>query len=178
MRHHRTALTVLITLALAPGVAQADAWEAPDQRPASPVVVDVAAKARAFWAARGMTTECPQGITVWQAADLIGAWGRGDGSTCEVWIADDAADRLRFGTSMTRFDLIDVCTAITHETGHALGLGHTPTGVMAGGDSRPTQPRAWAPFFCRGWADERMDVQHRLDGVTESQVKRWHRHRR
>lgn len=168
----RRALLVILLVFAAP--ASAHAWSAPGgQRPASATVLAVEVMARDFWAARGTASQCSQGITVWQAHDLQDAWGRGDGSTCEMWVSDALAGALELRTDM--WAMVDACTAVTHEAGHALGLPHSPTGVMAGAGSVPPWSHAWAPYWCVAWAQKRIALQHRRNGVPETTIRKWAR---
>jgi hypothetical protein len=56
------------------------------------------------------------------------------------------------------YDVIAACSAVWHEAGHALGLPHALSGVMAGALADGTQPKAepfvgaWAPHFCLRYA--------------------------
>lgn len=148
MKRIAIVIAVVGALSLAPRAAQA--WEAPGQHPAPPIVLEMVAQARSFWTDRNVVS-CPRGITVWQAPRLVTSeedWGLGDGATCEIWVSDSLVAAI---TSSYAGDLLMACTAITHETGHALGLGHTPTGVMAGKGTTAPWPFAWSPYFCLTW---------------------------
>lgn len=153
---------VLIATALA---AAALTFSYGDERPAPPALVQLAqGPARSFWRDRNVLG-CDDGITVYQSS-LVGEIGWGAGGNCTVWLSDDLVGVLepdRFG----RNELIDACQAVTHEVGHALGLPHTPTGVMAVSGQPPT-PHGWAPWFCRTWAKREvvtlLRANHELSG--------------
>lgn len=158
--------------------ASARAWTAPGQHPATGHAITLMTRARDFWAARSVIG-CANGITVWQAPSLaIGgepAWELGSGVTCEMWVSDDLAASLDPEQRESIDTLVDACTAIAHGTGHALGLEHTPAGVMAGGESKPPWPHAWAPYFCVVWAQEQTAARQRLRGVSEKSIRHWAR---
>jgi hypothetical protein len=142
----RSLRVLLATACLLVLPTRAAAWEAPGQHPATGAALELVQQAEAFWAERNVVGNCPQGIIAWQAPNLIGKDGDGrDGATCELWLSDDLVSNLT-----PPGNLINACTAVTHETGHALGLGHTATGVMA------PQPYAWAPYFCTLWVDREL----------------------
>jgi hypothetical protein len=173
----RTLLGILAVVLLA-APAQASAWSTPEQRPADPVVKPLVDQAVAFFAARGVVG-CPRGITVWQAPALSvegkGAWELGDGATCEEWLSDDLVASLDFDYRLSIDGLVDACTAVAHGVGHALGLPHAPSGVMAGEGAKPPWPHAWAPYFCVSWAQDRSAAWHRADGIPAKKIKRWAR---
>jgi hypothetical protein len=150
------------------------------QHPAPASLTPLVERMTQFWAtsedrslrpvgALDIASLCPQGVTVWQAPTLGEAWGAGwhhvrpDGTmSCAAWLSDSLIaalsppDRHLNGPDWeTAHDqAVSACTAGTHEFGHALGLPHSPTGVMAGEGSVPSRPGAWAPFFCRAWANK------------------------
>lgn len=137
----------------------------PDQRPATAQVTQfVNGSARSFWEDRNVWACQGQQIKVWVAPVLDGsdgsAWGRGGDCTVYLtqWLVRDltaeadmkAPVRLRRGL---KEDMAKACTAVTHETGHALGLPHSPTGVMAvtGVVEPPWYCRVWARHLTMGW---------------------------
>lgn len=144
----------------------ARAWTAPGQEPASPAVVQLAERALTFWRAHGLTT-CGGGVVVWEAPSLrIGsedAWGRGDGTTCELW-ASAVIARVVIEVPEIHAAL-DACTVIAHEVGHALGLAHSARGVMS------ADPFAWPPKFCRRWARFFYRAVMRGEGFSEAEIR-------
>lgn len=125
------------------------------ERAASPTVIGLTKQAIGFWAARNVTGH--SAIDVRQAPALRyddGLEVRGAAIPGTVWIADwlvGATDRAM----VTIDSLRTLCATVTHETGHALGLDHTLTGVMASVSG--TVPVAWVPWFCRVWARRRIE---------------------
>lgn len=153
----KLALALLLALALS-STARADVTY-PGQRPASQqVTAFVNGPARSFWEDRNVWA-CPgRDITVWVAPYLDGgdgsAWGRGGDCTVYLtgWLVMDltADPDMKAPAKVRRVlkgDMAKACTAVTHETGHALGLPHSPTGVMAA-SGPPVEP----PWYCRVWA--------------------------
>lgn len=157
----RALLVVVLLLGALTQVASASVVY-PDQKPAPYKTWDlVNGWARPFWGDRDVKACEGRAITVWVAPDLDEAWGRG--GDCEVWIRSDLVTWIRYSTSTSktasredrttfRGMLIEACTVVFHETGHALGLPHTETGVMAGDLAHAPAPQAWAPWECRLWA--------------------------
>lgn len=109
----------------------------------APAVRTLADHAAHYWDVKGVP-RCS--VTLLQAPDLDDAWGRGDGATCTAWISDDLADRI---LAPSAEDILDGCQAITHEIGHARGLGHQASGPMASTESpRPAKRFDNVPWFC------------------------------
>jgi hypothetical protein len=166
----RVVLAALMALALP---ASAAGYSYPGQRQAPPIVVDLLHRADVFWAERGVIG-CPNGITAWQASDLSGgdggAWARGwhEGDDCSIWVSDDLVSRTNFEQT-NEGDLIDVCTAVTHEDGHARGLAHSETGVMS--VNAPPVLHGWAPWFCQVWARTTIDAALWRDGQRSEWLK-------
>lgn len=138
-------------------------------------VAAVAVLAARFWSDRLDTAVCPKGVAVYQVphlgtAGLSGsqeATGRGwhnlrpDGTmACVVWLANSLVAALvppsrkldRPAWRAAWDEAIDACQTEVHEFGHAYGLQHSTTGVMAGEGAEPPMPHAWAPYACRTWA--------------------------
>lgn len=164
--------TLVVLILGAPLVTAAQAVEFPGQQEAPLVITSLVERAGAYWRTQGVHA-CPSGVTAWQADDLTqdggSAWGRGDGATCEIWLSSDlvwyAALPIWLGNA------IEACTAVTHEVGHAYGLGHTTSGVMAGSGA-PERMYGWSPGFCFRWARFQLAALLRGNGETERTIKR------
>lgn len=173
----------LLTLTLA---APAHAYEYEGQHPATGRTAALIRMAGDYWTAKHVPA-CP--LTAWQAPDLTGsdgdAWGRGDGTTCEMWLSDDLVATV----DVAEFDsdsALEACTTVTHELGHARGLPHSDRGVMAGAGS-PPPPRSLdnVPWFCVRWAERAFkrgllsqDISR--DGVADGvrELRQWVRRNR
>jgi len=148
------ALAVLL-LALIPATARADY---PGQRPAidGRLVAEIHVAVQ-FWADRGVAG-CPGGITAYYAGDLSGAEGfaLGRGGACTIWIEDRLTREYRSDHEQrhARADAATECGIVAHEVGHALGLEHTPSGVMADGP-------VTTPYACNAWARKTFPVKRR-----------------
>lgn len=183
---------VLMLLFSAGSAGQADALTYPGQHPAPLIQTLLVQEAETeFWGAPSRMGPdypdqyCPDGIKVWQAPSLPGgdidagqrAWARGwrDPTTgvCETWLTDSLVE------TEGMLSLLDECAAITHEVGHALGLPHVRSGVMAGklADGTPPlaepAPYAWTPWFCRKWALDEEERQALAEGATKREAADW-----
>lgn len=94
-----------------------------------------------FWTARGLT-ECSGGLR-WKVEALSDPSAAGEAavSSCEFSV-DPALPRAR-----DAYDLSWLCTIVAHEVGHARGLTHSPSGLMAA-----EIDAAARPWVCRRWA--------------------------
>lgn len=160
----RTALAVLLAVAslVAAAPARAD-FSYPDQHPA-PAVVAVLANgpALSFWADRHVIG-CAR-ITVWQSG-MVGRDVWATGGWCTVWLSDDLVAWVTGDDGISEDKLVDACQAVTHEDGHALGLPHSTSGVMAGPGFKPAVKHGWAPWFCWRWARKRYTSVMRSEGI-------------
>lgn len=153
-------------LACAP-LASADYYAG--QRPAGPAAIELSRMAEAFWAARHVVG-CADGIEVLQAPSLAGGDGpaAGRGGDCVIWISDFDIEPLdRIDADATRAEIRFACVAIYHEVGHALGLPHTPTGLMA------VVPAT--PWECEKFAEAHDDEHPRTATYSPSSGNRRHR---
>jgi hypothetical protein len=141
------AAATLVVALVAPVPAGAHPY--PGEYPADERVRAAVAVAIGFWGERNVTS-CPFGISAMVAPSLLDVDGdaaaRGGG--CRIWVRQDNLAAFRQpGTRRWRvYGATDECALIVHEVGHALGLEHTPDGVMAAGG-----PQA-VPWACREWA--------------------------
>lgn len=153
-------------------VAPAAADSFTGQQTAPGIITVLVERAETYWHQHGLNA-CPQGVTAWQADDLTrddgSAWGRGDGATCEIWVSTGLIDNIEMPAWTG--NLIAACTAVVHEVGHAYGLGHTATGVMAGSGSPPTM-YGWSPDTCFRWGRFYFSAIRRGDGYTEREIRR------
>jgi hypothetical protein len=168
----RLLLGFLVATALMAVAPAARATQYPGQEPAPTVITGIVGQAGAFWRERGLAS-CPDGVTAWEAPDLDGpdgsAWGRGDGATCEIWVARSLVRQVN--NPFWLGSAIEACTAVAHEVGHAYGLGHTPTGLMAV-TGAPDRLYGWSPQFCFPWARLDYAAVLRGDGEDERHVHR------
>lgn len=117
--------------------------------------------ARQFWAARGVTG-CPQGISVYASHLMDGtdAAGWSEVGSCVAVVNAGFVGQLRSWSTRGALNSwayrADECMLVTHEVGHALGLGHARSGVMA-----PSEPAdlgagqgSQIPWDCTTWAKE------------------------
>lgn len=96
-----------------------------------------------FWRARNVTA-CPAGVTT-LLADFPGLQTEG-GLDCVIYMDAWTIAKRRSDARLYQVDNEGECTLAVHGVGHAMGLEHTPTGVMA--------PVAEAPWECRVFARE------------------------
>lgn len=96
-----------------------------------------------FWRARGIEN-CPAGISVW-LADFPDLQNDG-GLDCSIYFDAWTIAKRRFDARLYQVDNEGECALAVHEVGHAMGLDHTATGVMAA--------VAEAPWECRVFARE------------------------
>jgi hypothetical protein len=168
----RTAALLAFALLAMACPARAHAITYPGQHPAPPVILDLVSAADGFWTERSVVGNCLTTPTVWEAPSLLAgdgdAWGRGDGAACEIWLSDYLVGTIQ--QALVFDDVVHACQAITHEDGHARGLGHAPSGIMAGTgpwgqpDAAPPGLR-WAPAFCIRFARSALRSSMRRDGV-------------
>lgn len=173
-------LAVLLALCFPAAASADDQWNwtthsYTDQHPAPQALTALAqGQAETFWHVRGVNT-CPS-ITVYQST-AVGAIGAAGGGWCTIWLSDDLVASAEPG-DVDKVDgtvFVDVCQAITHEVGHALGLPHSATGVMAGGGTgQPAKPHGWAPWFCWRWADQQMTALLIAEGWPRKLAGRFH----
>jgi hypothetical protein len=130
----------------------------------------------AFWADRGVVG-CGQGIAMSWADSLAGPdvlWVAGRGGDCHIWLnvthvrrslrIPPARHRRMHGELVVvgaadgdrRDGAIAECRIVVHEVGHALGLQHTPTGVMSAAPDMDGTP--WA---CRKFVRARLTPRGR-----------------
>lgn len=96
-----------------------------------------------FWRARNVTA-CPTGITT-LLADFPGLQNDG-GLDCAIYFDAWTIAKRRVDGRLYQVDNEGECTLVVHEVGHAMGLDHTATGVMA--------PVAEAPWECKVFVRE------------------------
>lgn len=148
----------------------------PGQRPAAAIVQELGDEVGVPFLAARHVVGCPDGITYVQAPSLRSsdgdAWARG--GDCEVWVSDALVGAILESDS---FDPIARAgQAIVHEVGHALGLQHTRSGLMAGplADGTPPMPEpypyAWTPAPVLRWARHWFAASLRGDGWSEWDV--------
>jgi len=140
----RTLLAIALLLLL-PASARAASFSG--QRPVTPnAVIERAIDAsESFWRARYGQEMCQPTYYVAPAlGEAVG--GRADATgACEIWIRTDLLNRIwkaRWAEDRA-WDARDLCTLLTHERGHTLGLGHTAHGLMA-----PTPDYDHPPYEC------------------------------
>lgn len=173
-----TLLIVLIALAF-PSTAHSETYAG--QEPPPHVVLQLVDDGLAWWNARGVQNPVCDGRSprAWVAptlptADGNGAWGLGLSQTCELWLSGWLSDVLTGPFSFER--AAQGCQAVYHEVGHALGLPHAQSGVMAGSgdwgapDPEP-RPLAWAPAPCLRWARGQWIDRLKSLGVTDSELR-------
>jgi hypothetical protein len=142
-------LTAALGLALAGGAAAAPPY--PGERPPTARETDAVAVAVAFWHARGLDARaiCPRGLDVLEADDLTDTdvadgFVMGRAATCRLWVI----------SGIDRFERL--CLIVTHEVGHALGIGHSPDGLGIMG-AEPTE----VPWSCQVRARVRAQARAR-----------------
>lgn len=174
-----------------------------DQASPPPIVTALVDQSTNWWAnhwsGKPLPFPCPDGVTAYVVPSLgtaegtTAAWERG--TDCEEWLSQDLVDTILDGTSF-EFDA-DACEAVAHGDGHAHGLQHTSSGLMAeggpwGAEHHEPRPLAWAPHFCVRWAlawyeaalngdgrgdweiAELVDEARHYAGLKAVAVKRWH----
>lgn len=114
--------------------------------------LDEVALAVDYWKAHDVTG-CPQGITTYDADDLLDGdqvHAAGRGMDCTIWLNAPylAGLRSRLNRSEWRDDLLQECGIVMHEVGHALGLPHREDGGVM------SVPIRTVPWECRVWARE------------------------
>jgi hypothetical protein len=146
MRTPHIVLVVVVAMTLT--AAPAEAY--PGEGPATARTRELTDLGVKFWRDRNVTG-CPAGIVVLEADDLSdsdasGGGVAGRGGDCRLWIRRSLMRPApkNVDGAPTR---VEVCAIVVHEVGHALGLQHTPTGVMRAVAGWPDS----IPWDCRQW---------------------------
>lgn len=102
-----------------------------------------------YWAARGIAVP-PGRIFLLDRCDC-GAYTAGT----DMYVPTQPVGWVQSHPSWTG-PARELCGAVVHEAGHAGGLAHTPTGVMAADVDHPSL--ANIPWECRVWARNRQQA--------------------
>lgn len=139
-------VALLLTLIASPANADIQVGDLQNIRPSGDhLLTTETTSAITFWRARGVTA-CPDGIQI-LIAEFPGLQidGGNDCSTYyDSYFIGSTRNLMRSEIYSFEATALSECAIVYHETGHAMGLDHTPKGVMAETPEPPWECRVFA----------------------------------